>query len=1254
MFDDVLPGRESIAERQDFVGTFTHDDARTFVGLLERYPEIVDDCSRREKRVTFLHLAIATRCKQIASRLIELCFNSLFPSMLCQEILALDQCETETEKFCARNRNLMNLLFTVGEAGCEHTLKKLLKACVDDEARDRLLKALSIKCWEFSDDSQDSIPDDPAIGGNVALSAVEAMQHNRHFNLIQKIVKEVRRSENLELRQSLATSLLKTSCQTGDADVVKLLITALKCDVDEPDAEGFSPLHIAACYNHANVVGVLLDEGKADLNTTTTGGCLGYPIAFAAALGHAGVVDTFLSRRDALSPSKDAIVRSLHAATAGGFDDIIASLVRTRTCDETANDHNDNTVAIDSDDADGNTALMVAVSACKVETMELLMQLGADLEHQNTRGDNAWIIAIRNKDVQTLERLEKLMRTQGLRFTRRCTVIHEAIRNNLLEYAFWFLEMGVEPTWTDDQNNTMFHVAAEVNAGPLLSHLLRRYAYTDIAAERNSRGMTALELAVVNDHLSSVDSFMAEAPGYLILPNSNGFTALHMTVFHDHAGLAQFMTVNKKPELLAAPDIRGRTALHWAALQRRSGFFWSLRDANPDVPDGKGYTPLHMAAASAVGSDCSALKMFLELFYASGGDKRKPDEISGEFGLTALMICALNGNVEGVRLLLEHGAEVDVVNGQGENVAHVLAAMSIRDQLTSVRIWDAIVTFVVANEVSGVAGRKRLLKLTRQTTASTESPIQLASALGSVDFLRAVLSSTSSFVSQRHGQKRSYYDVRTLLPNSLTRMRRRNDEAAEGGNAQMRSCLEMISEHCDGDQIVAMMKIEPLRILLTSFSRTRTLAYTVSFAIHIAYMSSFTSCVQTDIGANANAGYSGSKMLQPQSSNVRNFGGFLAWPLLIFLYEVVCFVKWLTNLTNGTVDVREKCAARLDEFKSGLASLTDEKPPSEIELASTSSCCCCSAVRWLWKKLASRTYTSNLDTLSHLSSLTYCALVAVWYHQYATSSSENFSLGMYRQLTAVTLVYGWLQSVEYVKGIAALHAFVVTIKLIFYKDVLSILFMYSLVVVGFAAAVQIFLFEETKRAADFAGVVYQMYGVTIGVGSFFDDATLTNNVTGLPTDSVNIVRLVFAIYLLLTSVVLMNVLIAMMNGTYETVDGLKETLWCVDCLKFVVWISRDNWFGLRSICGLLTQTFVIDTFSYGAESDGELTIAVERQDRGDTTDYDKLVEEESESHATTAAHNEIQRMLKTANNTQNGLERLYTAMLNAVNESLRS
>ena len=99
-----------------------------------------------------------------------------------------------------------------------------------------------------------------------------------------------------------------------------------------------------------------------------------------------------------------------------------------------------------------------------------------------------------------------------------------------------------------------------------------------------------------------------------------------------------------------------------------------------------------------------------------------------------------------------------------------------------------------------------------------------------------------------------------------------------------------------------------------------------------------------------------------------------------------------------------------------------------------------------------------------------------------------------------------------------------------------------------------------------------MFAAMLTLGGFFDISTKLD-VDYTFCDPM-IIRLLFAVYAILSTVVLMNILIAMMNHTYSEVMNLKDILWAVEGLRFVSWISYDNSFCLRSICKAISKKYI--------------------------------------------------------------------------------
>ena len=115
----------------------------------------------------------------------------------------------------------------------------------------------------------------------------------------------------------------------------------------------------------------------------------------------------------------------------------------------------------------------------------------------------------------------------------------------------------------------------------------------------------------------------------------------------------------------------GSTALHEAA---RLGFYESidflLANGADISKDGRGWTPLHCAAASVIASD---INMIIQILIENGINI----DAKAENGMTALHVAALNCNSNAAKALIDHGAFIDTQDEQGRTAIRMTIAMGI-------------------------------------------------------------------------------------------------------------------------------------------------------------------------------------------------------------------------------------------------------------------------------------------------------------------------------------------------------------------------------------------------------------------------------------------------------------------------------------------------------------------------------------------------------------------------------------------------
>ena len=168
----------------------------------------------------------------------------------------------------------------------------------------------------------------------------------------------------------------------------------------------------------------------------------------------------------------------------------------------------------------------------------------------------------------------------------------------------------------------------------------------------------------------------------------------------------------------------GMTALHWAALANDVAMAEMLlyAGANVEATTRLGaYTPLLLASKN--GRDA-----MVETLLGAGADANTTTTTTTT-GATALMLAAASGNDNAVRLLLDHGANVNAVESTGGQTALMFAAAYGRDAVIETLIEEGadadattrVVNVPELNQAIDDNFRKRLEQVREQRAAKAEA-----------------------------------------------------------------------------------------------------------------------------------------------------------------------------------------------------------------------------------------------------------------------------------------------------------------------------------------------------------------------------------------------------------------------------------------------------------------------------------------------------------------------------------------------------
>lgn len=160
-------------------------------------------------------------------------------------------------------------------------------------------------------------------------------------------------------------------------------------------------------------------------------------------------------------------------------------------------------------------------------------------------------------------------------------------------------------------------------------------------------------------------------------------------------------------------------------------------------------------------------------------------------------------------------------------------------------------------------------------------------------------------------------------------------------------------------------------------------------------------------------------------------------------------------------------------------------------------------------------------------------------------------------ILALCLCIGWTYSITFTRGFKAINYFWRMILNMIVSDVRRFLIVYVCVLLAFAFALHS-LFQISNTIAEayptMADTIFLVFNIMVGMGELFDE----NFETGMSNvgRTAWFVKVVYVIYLILATIVLLNMLIAMMNDSYSQTLAVQKYHWRVDSIQIGVSIER--------------------------------------------------------------------------------------------------
>ncbi len=463
-------------------------------------------------------------------------------------------------------------------------------------------------------------------------------------------------------------------------EIVKILLTA-GANHSIQDSRGYTPLHTAACAGHEKVVKILLDAGAnhgARNNKQWT------PLHHAAVEGHEKVVEVLLAagaRHDVQNEEQDT---PLHCAAAGGHEEVVTILLAAG-----ANHQAQNKTQW--------TPLHCAAGWGREEVVEVLLAAGANHQAQ----DNVYRTPLQCAAACGHANVIKILSAAGGNHR-----MHGGAQLTLLQHTAPVDPFGpnIPPLQVIQSQTSIFHSGGSPNP-PANSEITPKNAQPlqSIASQETPPALKELPVqprAASNSIrlIEAVETNNDDAKWQSLLKTVLDASPVQVFSLHEAAARGDKNNIQKLLEACSAlngQDKHKKTALHYAVEHKFKEIVELLIDknANPNVCDIFGYTPLHWAAKNG---DPAIVAILLK---ARDININIPDKMSQ---LTPLCLAIQEGHRKIVEILLKR-PEIDV----NRPSAFQLQAAYSPSPLTYSPLHSAVIAALKASLEENQKKRKR-------------------------------------------------------------------------------------------------------------------------------------------------------------------------------------------------------------------------------------------------------------------------------------------------------------------------------------------------------------------------------------------------------------------------------------------------------------------------------------------------------------------------------------------------------------------
>lgn len=202
--------------------------------------------------------------------------------------------------------------------------------------------------------------------------------------------------------------------------------------------------------------------------------------------------------------------------------------------------------------------------------------------------------------------------------------------------------------------------------------------------------------------------------------------------------------------------------------------------------------------------------------------------------------------------------------------------------------------------------------------------------------------------------------------------------------------------------------------------------------------------------------------------------------------------------------------------------------------------------------------------------LCFTVLVTAWLILIAHRNTNN------DYVLAVLLCAGWLLTIAFTSGIKGIHYFWRMLRNMIIRDIFRFLVFYMIVWCAFSFAFHA-VFQISQDIVNVypnpGDTLFMVFNLMIGMADIFDQ-TYEDGMSSVGR-STAYSKVLYMFYIILSTIVLLNLLIAMMNDSYSSILAHEKVIWRIDAVDIGINIEKTlPW--ITSPFKWLQQRFIDD------------------------------------------------------------------------------